>query len=193
MLQSVAPPTQVCPINKSRNTGIHFLQLFFSLQFIQKCQRIICSHFLLSIISPTIPFAHPQHCCHLPAFLPDWPNHLCDFKSLSLSFRTRKFFPQKCFTDCDAVQFIFYKNWELVKSRESKRSHSPFNRFIGENKNLSQGPTSAIRIEFWSICIHICTYWFASVVIPFCKIYAHRKFAQNIHGINYYSMKKLLK
>lgn len=119
MLQSVAPPTQVCPINKSRNTAIHFHQLFFSLQFIQKCQRIICSHFLLSIISPTIPFAHPQHCCHLPAFLPDWSKHLCDFKSLSLSFRTRKFFPQKCFTDCDAVQFIFYKNWELVKSRAS--------------------------------------------------------------------------
>lgn len=95
MLQSVAPPTQVCPINKSRNTAIHFHQLFFSLQFIQKCQRIICSHFLLSIISPTIPFAHPQHCCHLPAFLPDWPKHLCDFKSLSLSFRTRKFFSPK--------------------------------------------------------------------------------------------------
>lgn len=35
-----------------------------------------------------------------------------------------------------------------------------------KTKNLTQGPTSTIRIEFWSICIHICTYWFASVVIP---------------------------
>lgn len=171
-------------------------QLFCFLQLIQKCQRIICSHFVLSIISLTMPFAHPQHCCHLPAFLPDWPK---DFTATSRAYL--KVFAQESFSPKNVLLIALLFNLSSIKIENLSRvvnQREAIQSTVSSAKttNLTQGPTSAIRIEFWSICIHICTYWFASVVIPCCKLYVHRNFPQNIRwfdGINYYSMKKLLK
>lgn len=83
-------------VSDKQKQGHCFAHLFCSLQFIQKCQRIICSHFLLRIISPTIRFAHPQHCCHL--WLPAWlvPT-LVRLQELILKFPHKKVFPPKMF------------------------------------------------------------------------------------------------
>lgn len=103
--------------------------------------------------------------------LPDWPN-TWPLQGLILKFSHRNFsffFPMFHWLLRRTI-YLLYKNWEIVKSRESKKSHS-INRFIGQNKKLNSSRSVVEAIFGQFVFIYVGTYWFDSFVILSCKIY----------------------